>query len=303
VAVVTGDPEPPVAPADGDSDPGTDVDPRPAPGAGVVVGVGNPTMGDDGLGRAVVRAVRTGARHEAPVEATFAGTTAFAALEAMSGTERGVLVDAVADSGPPGTVYRYRLDRRADPTPEVTMHDVTFLDALESCGSAYDLPERVVLVGIVPGRVETSLELSDAVAGSVPVAAAAVHAELGYRRRHGSGVDREPGAHGGADPDPVPDPTPVDSDAEVETDRGDTHVRATWYCRDCERRIEADDVDDHEARGHSVTGRLRPERLLAQDPWATGEEGSTAENGDADGGTGSRPPDADPDRPVDGGDG
>jgi hydrogenase maturation protease len=268
---------------------------------GVVVGVGNPTMGDDGLGRAVVRAVRTSVRPEAPVEATFAGTTAFFALEAMSGTERAVLVDAVTDSGPPGTVYRYRLDRPTEPTPEVTMHDVTFLDALESCGSAYDLPERVVLVGVVPDRVGAGLELSDAVAGSVPVAAAAVRAELGYRRRHGT--DRDPAVHDGDDAVPVPVPAPVDTDAEAAI-RGDTHVHATWYCIDCQERIEADDVDSHEARGHSVTGRLRPERLLAQDPWATGEEHSSGGDGDGDG---SRDPDADsnpdPDRPADEGGG
>jgi hypothetical protein len=46
-----------------------------------------------------------------------------------------------------------------------------------------------------------------------------------------------------------------------------------WYCHDCETDIEASSVDDHESRGHRVTGRLRPERLLAQDPWETGDGG------------------------------
>jgi hypothetical protein len=49
-------------------------------------------------------------------------------------------------------------------------------------------------------------------------------------------------------------------------------VDATWYCQDCEEQLDAGAVDDHEARGHSVRGRLRPDRLLAQDPWETGDE-------------------------------
>jgi hydrogenase maturation protease len=205
-----------------------------APGAGpdgpVVVGVGNPTMGDDGLGRAVVRRLGAG------VAATFAGTTGFFALEAMSGADRAVVVDAVDGEGPPGTLHRARLDRGSgEAVPEVTLHDLTFADALRSCRSAYDLPDRVVLVGVVPAAVEGGIGLSDRVEAALPSATEAVRAEVGRRERHGGGSD----------------------------------VNATWYCRDCDERIDAEAVDDHEDRGHSVRGRLRPDRLLAQDPWET----------------------------------
>ena len=47
------------------------------------------------------------------------------------------------------------------------------------------------------------------------------------------------------------------------------------YCTDCEERIEPDAVDEHEAAGHGVTGRLRPDRLLSDDPWTGPEAGST----------------------------
>jgi hydrogenase maturation protease len=208
-----------------------------------VVGVGNPTMGDDGVGRAVIERLDTTGGDTAGVRTTFTGTTGFFALEAMDGTDRAVVVDAVDAGGPAGSVHRFRLDRagRADATggvPEVTLHDVSFRDALRSCRSAYDLPDRVVLVGVVPAEVTGRLDLSDAVSVAVPTATAAVRAELGRRRRH---------------------------------ERGATDVDATWYCQDCEEEIDAAAVDDHEARGHSVRGRLRPDRLLAQDPWETGD--------------------------------
>jgi len=203
---------------------------------GVAVGVGNPTMGDDGLGRAVVE------RLEA-VPAAYTGTTAFLALEAMSGADRAVVIDAVEVEAPPGTVVRYRLGA-GGPTPETTMHDLTFDDALGACATAYDLPDRVVLVGVVPAVVGAGVGLSEPVERSLGAAAAAVRAELGRRPRHG-GYDSNGGAH---------------------------DVDARWYCQDCEQRIDSEAVDDHENRGHSVRGRLRPERLLSQDPWETGGE-------------------------------
>lgn len=201
----------------------------------VVVGVGNPTVGDDGVGRAVVENVEA-------VPATFASTTAFFALEAMSGHDRAVVVDATSCGGPPGTVHRFRLDTSPEATPEVALHDVTFADAVRSGRGVYDLPERVILVGIVPARLETEIGLSDPVAAAVPTAVAVARAEAGVEPR-------------------------------TRLDGGDQPVDTTWYCRDCETAIEASAVDDHEERGHSVRGRARPNRLLSEDPWETSSEG------------------------------
>jgi hydrogenase maturation protease len=194
---------------------------------GVVVGVGNPTMGDDGVGRAVVRAVA--AEGDDDVSASFVGTTALLALEAMDGADRAVVVDAVDAAGPPGTVHRLRLDDERS-AAEVTMHDFTFAEAVRSCGAVYDLPDRIPVVGVVPERVAPGVELSDAAARAVPTAARAAAAEL-----------REPRAT-------------------------DTDMDATWYCADCETEIDADAIADHERRGHAVRGRLRPDRLLSKDP-------------------------------------
>jgi hypothetical protein len=44
-------------------------------------------------------------------------------------------------------------------------------------------------------------------------------------------------------------------------------MTSRWYCTDCETRIEAESIDEHEAEGHHVTGAIRPDRLLGNDPW------------------------------------
>ncbi len=200
----------------------------------VVVGVGNPTMGDDGVARKVIRKLE-GTSDKKP-DATFVGTTALLALEAMDGAGRAVVVDAIDAEGPPGTIHRVRLDDEDSPA-EVLMHDFTFASATRSCGSAYDLPDHVVVVGVVPAAIEPTIGLSPTIDRIVPDLAAAIEAE-----RRG---DRPKG--------------------------GDRFMQATWYCVDCEAEIEADAVDEHERKGHSVRGRLRPERLLSQDPWEAGD--------------------------------
>lgn len=49
-------------------------------------------------------------------------------------------------------------------------------------------------------------------------------------------------------------------------------MKTNWYCTDCERTIDDDEVAEHEDEGHSVKGKLRPERLLSNDPWEAGDE-------------------------------
>jgi hypothetical protein len=44
-------------------------------------------------------------------------------------------------------------------------------------------------------------------------------------------------------------------------------MNTTWYCTDCEARIERAEIDDHEQDGHHVRGRMRPDRLIGNNPW------------------------------------
>ena len=139
------------------------------PGAAeqAVVGVGSMVMGDDGVGYHAVERLRDRSL-PGGVTATHAGTTAFLALEAMSGADRAVVVDALALDEAPGTVREFRLHDQPEAAPEVTMHDFSFSDALAVGDAAYDLPEEVFLVGVVPERLEPAVELSETVAAALP---------------------------------------------------------------------------------------------------------------------------------------
>lgn len=75
----------------------------------VVIGVGKPIMGDDGVGHRVVDQLQ---EIEIDAEICFAGTTAFLALEAMSGAYRAIVVDAIDVPDPEaGSLHRFPLRR------------------------------------------------------------------------------------------------------------------------------------------------------------------------------------------------
>ena len=137
------------------------------PTSQAVVGVGSRVMRDDGVGFHAIEALRE--RSLPPgTTVSHAGTTAFLALEAMSGTDRAIVVDALAVDDEPGCVRTFRYDDPGETPPEVTMHDFSFSDALAVGDAAYDLPETVELVGVVPAVLEPGLELSDPVADALP---------------------------------------------------------------------------------------------------------------------------------------
>ncbi|QSG12459.1 Ni,Fe-hydrogenase maturation factor [Halapricum desulfuricans] len=147
-----------------------------------VVGVGNPIMGDDGVGERVVEAFRD----EDGVVATHAGTTAFFALEAMSGADYAVIVDAVAVEGAePGAIHRYRYNEGSfdGSPPEVLMHDFSFSEALQAGQDPYDLPDEMLVIGVQPADTGPGTELSDAVAERVPDVIEIVRETIAVRTR------------------------------------------------------------------------------------------------------------------------
>ena len=136
-----------------------------------VVAVGNPIMGDDGVGAQVVeRLEAAGVGDLTEVALANAGTTAFFALEAMSGCDRAIVIDAISTGAEPGTLHEYRYVDGAftGPVPEMTMHDFSFAEALRAGREAYEIPRDVLILGVEPDCIEMSMELSEAVAGVVP---------------------------------------------------------------------------------------------------------------------------------------
>lgn len=146
-----------------------------------VIGVGNEIMGDDGVGARVIdrlEASEEGGRQD--ITLSKAGTTAFFALEAMSGCDKAIIVDAIDTGDDPGTLHQFRYEDGvfAGDVPEMTMHDFSFVEALRAGREAYDIPPVVHIIGVEPARIEMSLELSEPIEECLPALVDQIRAEL-----------------------------------------------------------------------------------------------------------------------------
>ncbi len=145
-----------------------------------VLGLGNVLMGDDALGPWVVAQLQAAYDFPPEVELLDLGTPGLDLHPFLAGRSAVVLVDVVRSDGPAGTLRRYTKDEilRHVPGPRVSPHDPGVKEALLSLDFAGDGPADVILVGVVPGSVESGTRLSDAVRAAADGAQAAVLDEL-----------------------------------------------------------------------------------------------------------------------------
>ncbi len=147
------------------------------PGHTLVVGLGNPILGDDGVGWRVIDELDALEHDEASLQQACVGGVSL--MELLVGYRHAIIVDAIIDpNAEPGSVWcrpLWAVETQVASHLDST-HDAPLLVAIEA-GRALgaDLPSDIEVVGIVIERGDVFGEqLSDVVAAAVPVAAAAV---------------------------------------------------------------------------------------------------------------------------------
>ncbi|HEU5262221.1 MAG TPA: HyaD/HybD family hydrogenase maturation endopeptidase [Gemmatimonadales bacterium] len=128
----------------------------------VVIGLGNPLMGDDGLGLAALARLREAWDLPADVELVDGGTWGMNLLPIIEDAERVLLIDAINIAATPGTeveIPRERLPRYL--ATKISPHQVDLCDVLAVAELRGTLPEQTTAVGLQPATVELSNELSD----------------------------------------------------------------------------------------------------------------------------------------------
>lgn len=150
----------------------------------LVLGLGNVLLGDDGAG---VTAVDYLARNYAVPEGASlhdGGTLGMALLPLLTSAERVILVDAVAANAPVGSLVRLTGEEVAHASlHRLSPHQVGVADLLDSARLVGNLPDELVLLGVVPGSIELEVGLSPEVQASIPELAELVAGEaarLGY---------------------------------------------------------------------------------------------------------------------------
>ena len=138
----------------------------------LVAGVGNVLRGDDGFGPAVVARLGSLPGEVDVVETGIGGVALL--QELMTGYDGVVLIDAVDQGAPPGTVFALEPDV-ADAVHVADVHLANPERVLSMAKTMGCLPERVLIVGCQPvGMDDLGAGLSRAVERAVPAAVARV---------------------------------------------------------------------------------------------------------------------------------
>ncbi|HEU4565613.1 MAG TPA: HyaD/HybD family hydrogenase maturation endopeptidase, partial [Gemmatimonadaceae bacterium] len=132
---------------------------RPIPCA--VIGLGNPLMGDDGLGLAMLERLLDGWEVPDEVQLVDGGTWGMRLLPLIEDAERLLLLDAINLGLEPGTAIV--LGREEIPrylSVKLSPHQVDLRDTLAAAELRDTLPPEIVAIGLQPERVEMSVALS-----------------------------------------------------------------------------------------------------------------------------------------------
>ena len=144
----------------------------------IIVGLGNPILGDDGVGWKVIEEIRRHLGPDSHVKVMCASLGGISLMERLIGYDRAVLIDAFTIESSAGSISVLRLDELPNYSAYhiASIHDTSLQNAIElgrSMGA--QLPRDITVVGIAIQPIyEFDDALSPAVAGVVPCAACIV---------------------------------------------------------------------------------------------------------------------------------
>lgn len=151
----------------------------------LVVGLGNPILGDDGVGWKVAEEVArrldqsTIYNLQSAIEIDCVALGGLSLMERLIGYERAIVIDAIGTGQHAlGEVYHFDLDELYDPSAGHTtaVHDLSLMMAVQM-GRALgaELPRQITVVAVeAPYTYHFTEELTPPVAAAVPVAAQSV---------------------------------------------------------------------------------------------------------------------------------
>lgn len=148
----------------------------------VVIGLGNPLMGDDGLGLATLEYLRTAYALAPAVELVDGGTWGMNLLPVIEDAGELILIDAIDVGVAPGTPVR--LERDALPrylATKLSPHQVDLRDVLALAELRGTLPANTVAFGLQPESITLRNALSDRIKCGVERLAETVVQELARR--------------------------------------------------------------------------------------------------------------------------
>jgi len=129
----------------------------------LVIGVGNPLLGDDGVGNYVAKLVKERMPQGLNVDIKEVSASGIELVEEIMGYDKAIIVDAVATNGTVGAIRRLKPEQLKNTVHFTAPHFLNFASALEfgKNFAAASMPKRVKIYGVgIRPRTEFSEYLS-----------------------------------------------------------------------------------------------------------------------------------------------
>jgi len=134
----------------------------------IVIGLGNPILGDDGVGWKVAEEVMKRLPEDAPIDVICLSVGGISLMENMIDYEHAIIVDAFASDAPAGSLSILKLDQLPNYSAlhTTSAHDTSLHSAMELGRlMGVQLPDDVMIVGIATRHVfDFSEDLSPPIA-------------------------------------------------------------------------------------------------------------------------------------------
>jgi hydrogenase maturation protease len=145
-----------------------------------ILGIGNILLTDEGFGVRVIEKLFDEYEFPDHVAVVEGGVLGIHLLGTLSKADHLIVVDAVKNKQPPGTLYRLEKEELPERIlMKNSLHQTDFLETLTLCQMIDKAPETVVVLGAEPEDIEThSVELTPVVAARVDETVAGVLQEL-----------------------------------------------------------------------------------------------------------------------------
>lgn len=145
----------------------------------LVLGIGNILISDEGAGVRAIEDLQK--RYTIPQEVSVVdgGTMGLDLLPYLDNLSHLFIVDAVRSEKPPGTPSRIPLeDPPAYFRTKISPHQLGLSELLAVASITDSLPDEIILFGIEPDKLDTSLEMSAVVENNIASLADMIAAEL-----------------------------------------------------------------------------------------------------------------------------
>lgn len=154
----------------------------------LIVGLGNPILGDDGVGWEVAEQVRNQV-HLGNVDVECLAVGGLRLMEFMIGYDHAIVIDSITSwEAPVGRISSFKLEDMPDLTAGHTTsaHDTSLQTAIDmGRRMGFQLPEEIMVVGVEAHQVyDFSEELTPPVRAAVPLAVERVIEILDACRRN-----------------------------------------------------------------------------------------------------------------------